>query len=104
MYERISCADLQITDVGIAASSHCGVKCEAHSITLGQAEECGLSPGCISASWVSCSESLPYFTCGLNAQRKIMQWSDFKLQYIVKFLTDAESINLLLLRHFAVWL
>lgn len=83
MYNRISWTDLQVTDVGIPASSHCGVKCAAYSIMLSQPEECGLSQGCISASWVSYSQNFPlsYFTCGLNAQNKIMQWSDFRLEH-----------------------
>lgn len=69
--------------MGFPASSHCGVKCEAYSITSGQSEQCGLSQGCISASWVSCSENfpLPYFICGLNAQRKMMHWSEFRFEH-----------------------
>lgn len=83
VYKRISCTDLQITDVGIPAFSDCGVKCEASSIKLGQPQECRLPQGCISASWVRYSENfpLPYFTWGLNAQSKIMQWSDFRLEH-----------------------
>lgn len=83
MYKRISRTDLQITGVGIPASSHCAEKCEAYSITWGQPEGCGMSQGCSSSTWVSRSENfpLPYFACGLNAQREIMQWSDFRPEH-----------------------
>lgn len=67
----------------IPAFPHCGVKGEAHSIMLCQPEEWRLPQGCISASWLSYSENfpLPYFTCGLNAQSKIIQWSDFRFEH-----------------------
>lgn len=49
------------TDVGIPASSHCRVKCETYSLTVGvgkgSVEEHIMSQGCSSVSWMKCSKN-----------------------------------------------